>query len=203
MDNHIDLYQKNLLALGFVIRQGAARVRRRWYHESSANFDTIDNYEYDETGRLHTITETFSRGSSSVSTYYYDEQDRLILMYKHDSYGQSLHELEYIVETPEGAVILIKISRTASSLREFTITIFYPHPGGLLCYVLTLRVRNADVPLCGKGPERGNEQSKSSAGMGERIWTMRYILRISDLHFTNALPSWNRTLPIWHGYCRD
>lgn len=215
MDNHNDLYHKNMLALGFVIRQGAARVRRRWYHESGANFDTIDNYEYDaarrllktveadqwfqcvysydaagrimrrthspvdasdpnpptiyefsydaagrmtlermyyedydepdtETtftydnqdrvvasyklylnaddsatgdyrftydaeGRLHTITETFSRGSSSVSTYYYNEQDRLILIYKHDSYGRSAITIyEYIVETPEGAVIVNK-----------------------------------------------------------------------------------------------
>jgi len=75
MSDHTDLYQKNMLALGFVIRQGAARVRRTWYKESGTNFDTIENYEYDETGRL---VQTAENDEWFQCTYDYDEAGRIM-----------------------------------------------------------------------------------------------------------------------------
>lgn len=64
-----------MLALDFVIRQGAARVRRRWYHESGANFDTIDCYRYDESGRL---VETVESDEWFQCVYGYDEAGRIV-----------------------------------------------------------------------------------------------------------------------------
>lgn len=70
-----NLYEKNMIALGFIIQQGAARVRRRWYKESDANFDTIDNYKYDETGRLLKTTE---EDLWFQCIYSYDEAGRIV-----------------------------------------------------------------------------------------------------------------------------
>lgn len=75
MSAHTDPYQKNMLALGFVIRQGAARVRRGWYKESGANFDTIDNYIYNKAGRL---VQTVEDDEWFQSIYDYDAAGRIV-----------------------------------------------------------------------------------------------------------------------------
>ncbi len=75
MSDHTDPYQKNILALGFVIRQGVARVRRTWYRESTTNFDTIENYSYDETGRL---VQTVEDDGWFQCVYDYDAAGRIV-----------------------------------------------------------------------------------------------------------------------------
>ena len=83
--------------------QGRIVAERCLHHCTAEGAVTHYTFHYDESGRLRTVDEKFSRGSSSVSHYYYDDHDRLILAYKKDSYGKIITtSYEYQMQTAEG-----------------------------------------------------------------------------------------------------
>jgi YD repeat-containing protein len=64
-------------------------------------------FDYDEAGRLRTVEERFSRGSSGVSRYYYDDEGRLLLVHKKDSYDKiTTTSYEYLAQTAEGETLI-------------------------------------------------------------------------------------------------
>ena len=83
----------------------SAEHQRHWASDDAATSDYC--YHYDSAGRLQSVVETFSRGTSSISTYHYDAQNRLLLIYKRATRGRTVAtSYEYQQETPQGSRII-------------------------------------------------------------------------------------------------
>ena len=77
---------------------------------------TTYTFDYDEAGRLQTVKEQFSRGSSSVSRYYYDAHDRLLPVHKRGSYGKTA-TTSYEYQTDGGEMINAEFAQSCEILK--------------------------------------------------------------------------------------